>query len=134
MHLFVLEATIKGKKIALLCAVFVSSLLKAPTTVFRRPSHTLAHTRVAPATFPSPPLPSLWADDRSPVPVQPVVVVVYQTRLGKMPAICDAAPVTPQQHAGVFQIRLVGWLLNVPATCCCLSGTDLLRKLYVLPH
>ena len=31
--------------------------------------------------------------------------------------------------------RLVGcWLLNVPATCECISGTDLHRQLYVLPH
>ena len=29
---------------------------------------------------------------------------------------------------------LVGWLLNVPATCQCISGTDPLRQLYVLPH
>ena len=29
---------------------------------------------------------------------------------------------------------VVGWLLNVPATCLCISGTDLLRQLYVLPH
>ena len=29
---------------------------------------------------------------------------------------------------------LVGWLLNVPATCECVSGTDLLRQFYVLPH
>ena len=28
----------------------------------------------------------------------------------------------------------VGWLLNVPATFECISGTDLLRQLYVLPH
>ena len=28
----------------------------------------------------------------------------------------------------------VGWLLNVPATCECISGTDLLRQIYVLPH
>ena len=28
----------------------------------------------------------------------------------------------------------VGWLLNVPATCKCISGTDLRRQLYVLPH
>ena len=25
-------------------------------------------------------------------------------------------------------------LLNVPATCECISGTDLLRQFYVLPH
>ena len=29
---------------------------------------------------------------------------------------------------------LVGCLLNVPATCECISGTDLLRQFYVLPH
>ena len=28
----------------------------------------------------------------------------------------------------------VGWLLNVPATCECISGTDLLRQFYMLPH
>ena len=28
----------------------------------------------------------------------------------------------------------VCWLLNVPATCKCISGTDLLRQFYVLPH
>ena len=27
-----------------------------------------------------------------------------------------------------------GWLLNVPATCQCISETDLLRQFYVLPH
>ena len=29
---------------------------------------------------------------------------------------------------------LVGCLLNVPATCQCISGTDLHRQFYVLPH
>ena len=28
----------------------------------------------------------------------------------------------------------VGWLLNVPETCQCISGTDPLRQFYVLPH
>ena len=28
----------------------------------------------------------------------------------------------------------VCWLLNVPATCQCISGTDLLRQFYVLSH
>ena len=28
----------------------------------------------------------------------------------------------------------VCWLLNVPATCKCISGKDLLRQFYVLPH
>ena len=31
-------------------------------------------------------------------------------------------------------VVVVGWLLNVPATCKCISGTDLLRQFYVLPH
>ena len=37
----------------------------------------------------------------------------------------------------VFATLKVGWfveLLNVPATCECISGTDLLRQFYVLPH
>ena len=29
---------------------------------------------------------------------------------------------------------LVGWLLNVPATCKCISGSDLLWQFYALPH
>ena len=29
---------------------------------------------------------------------------------------------------------LVCWLLNVQATCECISGTDLRRQFYVLPH
>ena len=31
-------------------------------------------------------------------------------------------------------LQFVGWLLNVPATCECISGMDLLRQFYVLPH
>ena len=34
----------------------------------------------------------------------------------------------------VMAVVVVGWLLNVPATCECTSGTDLLRQFYVLPH
>ena len=30
--------------------------------------------------------------------------------------------------------QFVCWLLNVPATCECISGTDLRRQFYVLPH
>ena len=33
-----------------------------------------------------------------------------------------------------FRSVVVCWLLNVPATCYCISGTDLLRQFYVLPH
>ena len=32
------------------------------------------------------------------------------------------------------RIGVVGWLLYVLATCWCISGTDLLRQFYVLPH
>ena len=39
---------------------------------------------------------------------------------------------TSQQHVGVStQGCFVGWLLNVPATCECISGTDLLRHVHV---
>ena len=31
-------------------------------------------------------------------------------------------------------VLFAGWLLNVPATCKCISGMDLLRQLYVLPQ
>ena len=31
-------------------------------------------------------------------------------------------------------LGVVCWLLIVPATCECISGTDLLRQFYVLPH
>ena len=38
----------------------------------------------------------------------------------------------------LFVSWLAGWflacLLNVPATCYCISGTDLVRQVYVLPH
>ena len=33
-----------------------------------------------------------------------------------------------------FKRMPVGWLLYVPATCKCISGTDLLRRVYILPH
>ena len=33
-----------------------------------------------------------------------------------------------------FVCLFVCWLLNVPATCECISGTDLHRQLYMLPH
>ena len=32
------------------------------------------------------------------------------------------------------KLLFVCWLLSVPATCECISGTDLLRQFYVLPH
>ena len=32
------------------------------------------------------------------------------------------------------QVAVVCWFFNVPATCDCISGTDVLRQFYVLPH
>ena len=40
---------------------------------------------------------------------------------------------TSRQTVG-GELFVVGWLLNVPATGECISGTDLHRQLYVLPH
>ena len=37
-------------------------------------------------------------------------------------------------NASAPRAVVVGWLLNVPATCECISGTDLLGQFYVLPH
>ena len=37
-------------------------------------------------------------------------------------------------EVGVLREWFVCWLLNVPATCKCISGMDLLRQEYVLPH
>ena len=41
-------------------------------------------------------------------------------------------PPVMRRHSGLGVV--VGWLLNVPPTCQCISGTDLLRQFYVLPH
>ena len=34
----------------------------------------------------------------------------------------------------LFVCLFVACLLNVPATCNCISGTDMLRQFYALPH
>ena len=46
----------------------------------------------------------------------------------------DVTPKTVYTHRDYNVCLFVGWLLNVPATCECISGTDLLRQFYVLPH
>ena len=38
------------------------------------------------------------------------------------------------ENQNAVGVVVVGWLLNVPATCECISGTDLRRQFYVLPH
>ena len=39
-----------------------------------------------------------------------------------------------EEEEEVEFVLFVGWLLNIPATCECISGTDLRRQFYVLPH
>ena len=43
-------------------------------------------------------------------------------------------PVLANKASLALTPEFVGWLLNVPATCQCISGTDLHRQFYVLPH
>ena len=43
-------------------------------------------------------------------------------------------PVLANKASLALTPEFVGCLLNVPATCECISGTDLLRQVYVLPH
>ena len=57
-----------------------------------------------------------------------LLLFVRPGRLDKIGADCLA-----RTKLGVW-IVVFGWLLNVPATCECISGTDLLRQVYVLPH
>ena len=38
------------------------------------------------------------------------------------------------EHCLLVDGLFVCWLFNVPATCECVSGADLLRQFYVLPH
>ena len=49
-----------------------------------------------------------------------------------MLGVCFLGQIHRAQHSG--QGLFVCWLLNVPATCECISGTDLLRQFDVLPH
>ena len=67
---------------------------------------------------------------------------------GLVPLVWSYSPVAPLflQWAGAihclllysgtesYALMFVCWLLNVPATCECISGRDLLRQFYVLPH
>ena len=50
----------------------------------------------------------------------------------------DAAAAAAAVSAALIMIDeedcFVGWLLNVPAACECIPGTDLLRQFYVLPY
>ena len=46
---------------------------------------------------------------------------------------CWSINITALPTRAKVNIVVVCWLLNVPATCWCISGTDLHRELYVLP-
>ena len=48
--------------------------------------------------------------------------------------VATAAAVAAAIEVSAVATRNVCWLLNVPATCECISGTDLRRQFYVLPH
>ena len=43
-------------------------------------------------------------------------------------------PTSPVLAWKCDRFEFVCWLLNVPATCKCISGTDLNRQFYLLPH
>ena len=43
-------------------------------------------------------------------------------------------PLCIEECVECTDVAVVCWLLNVPATCWCISGTDLLRQFDVLPH
>ena len=55
---------------------------------------------------------------------------------GKDSAALDTGTLssTDSHDDGMVKVVVVCWLLNVPATGECISGTDLLGQLYVLPH
>ena len=48
-----------------------------------------------------------------------------QVMISLLPLVCD---VTPVKRRHLLKFLFVGWLLNVPATCESISGTDLLDK------
>ena len=56
----------------------------------------------------------------------------YMTRAAKVATVSICEQRTLQTMDRI--VVVVGLLLNVPATRKCISLTDLLRKLYVLPH
>ena len=70
-----------------------------------------------------PPPPCFGGRDAPDRPCQTVIIITPCT--GAMRSNVGHCPASESE---------VCWLLNVPATCECISGTDLLRQFYVLPH
>ena len=64
------------------------------------------------------------------------VWAVSEERSGNRPRADDVydKPIESKEIFTALGLWFVCWLLNVPATCKCISGTDLLRQFYVLPH
>ena len=61
--------------------------------------------------------------------------VVHQTCYLTHSGYRDTVPTgSSTNHRTPDAWQFVCWLLNVPPTCECISGTDLLRHFYVLPH
>ena len=106
-------------------------------------THDAASSRTASPThyqraIPAPPLPTSYS---GPVPTVKLLVCPDQGQQGAMPDL-PFSGLTPHhlamEEVGVERVGggggVVCWLLNVPATCKCISGTDLRRQFYVLPH
>ena len=67
---------------------------------------------------------------------QGMVAEHLMQRVCKVRVVAQPLPATSGRWSTLLQLHscIVCWLLNVPATCKCISGTGLLRQLYVLPH
>ena len=63
-----------------------------------------------------------------------IAAAVLSVTIAAAATVLEAVPVVTIAAAAAATVIVVGWLLNVPATCECVSETDLLRQLYVLPH
>ena len=55
-------------------------------------------------------------------------------KLDKGQEMSDQTTCYREGNSVAFTLSVVCWWLNIPATCKCISGTDPLRQLYVLPH
>ena len=65
--------------------------------------------------------------DRSNLPSHPISVLIQGQWVTALTLSCQVFSKAATRVA-------VCWLLNVPATCECISGTDLLRQFYMQPH
>ena len=61
-------------------------------------------------------------------------IYIFQCSVSVKPSICITDGWNASLLCCKYLMFVVCWLLSVPATCECISGTDLLRQLYVLPH